>query len=165
MTDTERLAALRVVLVKALAEIEQYDPVNTEPGGWWDKRIEPLVQAVLAVGVRLSPDDGLRAALKLGMAVECNWMQGPDDRHCCDEHMVIRERLEALEAPAPPPTLADDEPAPGLREWLREQSAAAERMARDPRTMGPGVGPADIAWHEGAKHMADGVLTWLADHE
>jgi hypothetical protein len=44
----DRRDALREALIRALAEIEQVQRPNTEPGGWWDKRIEPLYRAALA---------------------------------------------------------------------------------------------------------------------
>lgn len=110
MNDTERLAELLHEYHVGCLEDLPGDPVS--PGD--DERTHRKdARRLRAAGVRLSTDDGLRAALTV---------------------------------------------------WLREQSAAAERMTAGPG-MGPGVDPADIAWHEGAKHMADAVLAWLADHE
>lgn len=55
-----------------------------------------------------------------------------------------------------------------LKKFLREQSKLAGEFAQD--QLNSLHEPIEVRkrraqWHFGAQHMADGILTWIADHQ
>lgn len=157
MTDTERLAAL---LEQAML------------GGYvCEMPNEVVADRLLAAGVRPSPDDGpLRAAATKTRDLSpdaLRWASLEDDpaldalSEATDyEVMALLRRLAraALEAPAPPPTLAD-EPAPGLREALERLEDIASKCA-EITPDGRSIDPHPRMWHllDDALEQARGAL-------
>ncbi len=87
---------LRVEIIRAVAGLDGYENPNTAKDGWWDKRVAPVRQAVLAALPQPATEPALRPAERFAAeAILDRANADPDD----DAAIVARAALRLAAQP------------------------------------------------------------------